>query len=70
MAVEVAEVANGIAKSAAKELLDSGLESIAGEFEAKLDQLKQQAFGRARWYAVFAAIIGMASAAAGYYFGL
>lgn len=70
MAVEVAEVANGIAKSAAKELLDSGLESIAGEFEAKLDQLKQQAFGRARWYAVFAAIIGMVSATAGYYFGL
>jgi len=65
-----AEVAEGIARSASKELVDSGLESIAGEFEAKLDQLKQQAFGRARWYAVFAAIIGMVSAAAGYYFGL
>jgi len=63
-------VADGTARSAAKELLDSGLESIAGEFEAKLEQLKHQAFGRAKWYAVFAAIIGMASAAAGYYLGV
>ncbi len=66
---QAVEVADGIARSAAKEMLDPGLESIAGEFEAKLEQLKHQAFGRARWYAVFAAIIGMASAAAGHYLG-
>jgi len=68
--IKAVEVADEIAQSAAKKMLDPGLESIAGEFEAKLEQLKRQAFGRAGWYAVSAAIIGMASAAAGYYLGL
>ncbi len=67
--IKAEEVADGIARSAAKELLDPGLESIAGEFEAKLELLKHQAFGRARLYAVFAAIIGMASVVAGHYLG-
>ena len=67
--IKAVEVADGIARSAAKIMPDPGLESIAGEFEAKLEQLKHQAFGRARWYAVFAAIIGMASAAVVHYLG-